>query len=681
MAFESRTVVLVVHEARAEVELQREPVIDEPLVDAQQGVGIEVVVVHLVVEVVAVLRCEEGVRRGVDLARVVHRRIVGPDAAHDADPVGDVPLERGVEGVARRRVLEELAIDHPPRVLDAGDEFQRPELFLVSGRGVVTFVNLVFADVVAAREEIDGDQRVVVETLHQRIARILAHVGGAQVERQLVLDELGRVAHREVIAVVDVVGNRAARVERSGREIGLVALRAARDRDGVGGVESRLEEVARIVGGRRVELRAPAHRRGGGARAVGVLEVGHHERGREGGVVREVHADASCRSFLRRDEDDAVGALRTVERGGRRAREHRHGLDVLRIEVGDAFEVAAVGGFVDAFGLRRPQVGHRDAVDDVQCVVVAADRLHAPHHHARGTARSGGACVDLQSGDLTGQRIDEVGVLDRIDHFAADFLDVVCQRFLLLPDAEGRHDHRVEHLVLLLQDDLQGLPRHGNFQRLVADQRDDEYVARPGLRQDEVAVHIDGRAGRRAFDDDAGADQSYSLSVSDGAGNSPPPLGARGRLRNGFFREDDVFVLDRVGDVRTVEESVQHGRQRLVCDVERDAARPIDVGVIIDERIPRLLPDGAEHFRNGFVLRLNGYAERLRLGCGLRAGKSEQQHRYDEQTAEPCARRTVSPACCRIRFFHWSKFRLRNSCGEAPPRTAAFGGRRSKFRS
>ena len=55
----------------------------------------------------------------------------------------------------------------------------------------------------------------MVEALHERVTLVLAHVGSAQVERQLVLDELGRVAHREVIAIVDVVGNRAARVSEA----------------------------------------------------------------------------------------------------------------------------------------------------------------------------------------------------------------------------------------------------------------------------------------------------------------------------------------------------------------------------------------------------------------------------------------------------------------------------------
>ena len=54
----------------------------------------------------------------------------------------------------------------------------------------------------------------MVNTLNQRIAAVLLHVGGSQIERQFILDQRGRVAHREIIAVVDVIGNNTPRIDR-----------------------------------------------------------------------------------------------------------------------------------------------------------------------------------------------------------------------------------------------------------------------------------------------------------------------------------------------------------------------------------------------------------------------------------------------------------------------------------
>ena len=498
----------------------------------------------------------------------------------------------------------------------------------------------------------------MVDTLHQRVARVLLHVGGAQIERQLVLHELGRVAQREVVAVIDVVGDDAARVDRSGREIGLVALRTGGDAQRVGHVEARLEEVLRVVAARRGQLLAPAHRGSVERRAVGVLEAGHDEGRREGRVVGEVDANAALAALLRGDEDDAVGTLRTVERGGRGARQHRHRLDVLGVEVGDTLVVAAVGRLVDTLGLGRAEARKGNTVDHVEGVVVAVDRLHAAHHHTRRTARTRRAGVDLQTGDLTRKRVDEVGVLHRIDDVARDLLHVVGQRLLLTLDTEcGDHDG-VEHLVVLLHDDLQRRPaRNRNRHLAVADERHLEHVARLGLRQREVAFEIDGRTGRGAGDDDRGADQGLALIVLDGACDTPPH-GFRGGFR-ARLREDDVVVLERVGQARTGEQTVEHRREGLLRGRERHRLRGVDIGRVVDERIVGLLLNRLEDLGDGGIAHIHAHARCGRLSGGMRAETSHQQNRGDQQAAEPCPQRLRTPACGKVEFFHGIRFRLK----------------------
>ena len=660
VALEAFAVVLIVEDARTQVERQGKLVVEETLVDRQQGVGVEVVVVDLVVLVVAVFGSEQLVGRGIDLARIVHHHVIGAHAPREGDPVGNVPLERGVERIAVRRILEQLAVGDPPGVLDAGDELQGPELLHIARRGVVTLVNLVLGDVVAAREEVNGNQRVVVEALHERVTLVLAHVGSAQVERQLVLDELRGIAEGKVVPVVDVVGDDAARIERSGREIGLVHARTTRNRDRIGLLEAGLEEIRGVVRGRGRELRTPAHGRCRSFGAVGVLELRHDERRRKGGIVGVVHAHTPLLALFGRDDDHAVGTLRTVERGRRGARKHRHGFDVLGVEVRDTLEIAAVGRFVGALGLRRTQVGHRDTVDHIEGVVVAADGLHAAHHHARGTAHARGAGVDLKAGDLARKRVHEVGVLDRVDDVARDLLHVVGQRFLRPFDAEGGNHHGVEHFVVLVHDHRQrGGSRDGKLLFGIADERNFERVPRFGLRKREIAVDVGGGTGRRTFDKHGGADQGHALIVLYDSGNAA--LSAVGGGIFSFLREHDVFVPKGISDVGAREELVQHGLQRFVVHREAHFAVGVDVRRIVDERTARLLLDSLENRDDRRVRGIEAHTREglLRLCCGRGGAEaSQEQHRDNEQTTETCSDNTSSPACRKVSFFHGSDFRL-----------------------
>lgn len=76
------------------------PVLAELLVDVGDHVAVERAVGLRLILQSSVVAGEGGQRRGVVLARHAVLRVVDPHAAGDVEPVGDLPLERGVEHVA-----------------------------------------------------------------------------------------------------------------------------------------------------------------------------------------------------------------------------------------------------------------------------------------------------------------------------------------------------------------------------------------------------------------------------------------------------------------------------------------------------------------------------------------------------------------------------------------------------
>ena len=515
ITFVTRQLVLVVHDAGAEVELQGEGIVEEALVDAQQHVAVEVVVRHRAVQVAAVLRSEERVGRSAEFAGVVDRRIIGTDTARQAHPVGDVELHRSVEAVAVLTVFVQLAVGDPPRVLDALEEFEVPELLHIARVGTRTLVNLVFADVVAAREEVDAHQRVAVLALNSLVAGVLLHVGRAHVERQAVLDKHRRIADREIVAVVDIVGYDTARIDGGSRRIGLVAFGTGGKAHRVGLVESGLEEIRGIVRSRRGEFAAPAHHRLDFARAVGVLEFGHHEGMGEGRRVRIVDPHAALLALLGGDEDHTVGALSPVEGRSRGTRKDRHGLDVVGVDVRHAVRPHVIA--LQAVVIRaEADVRHRNTVDHIEGVVVLVERFGTAHYHAGRAADARRRGVDLHTGDLAVEGIHEVGVLNRNDVLGFHLLDVVRERLFLTFDTEGRHHHVIQRDGRFDHRDTEiGAASHSDLLRFAAQIIDHEHrvLHRSGNLQSETAVDIGADTDRRTFDNDRRADNGLSVCI------------------------------------------------------------------------------------------------------------------------------------------------------------------------
>ena len=378
----------------------------------------------------------------------------------------------------------------------------------------------------------------------------------------------------------------------------------------------------------------------------------------EGRRVRIVDPHAALLALLGGDEDHTVGTLSTVEGRSRGARKDRHGFDVVGVEVGDTLEVAAVGRFIRALGLARTQARKRNTVDHVEGVVLAVDRLDASHHHAGGTAGARCAGIDLKAGHLTRKGVHEVGVLDRSDDVTGHLLHVVGQRFLGALDTEGGHHDGVEHLVVFEHYDLKGCGAgYGKGLLGIADQRNFERVADLGLRQREVAVQIDGDAGRRALNQHRGADQRHALSVLNGSAYSA--LSAVGGGIFSFLRKDDVLVAKRVGDVGTCEKFVEQSCQRLVLRGNGHFAVGVDVRRVVDERAAGLLLNGLENGDDSSVPDVEADARNglLRLCCGMSAEASQYENRDEKQTTETCGDGMHSPARCKVSFFHGSGFR------------------------
>ena len=558
------------------------PVLAELLVDVGDHVAVERAVGLRLILQSSVVAGEGGQRRGVVLARHAVLRVVDPHAAGDVEPVGDLPLERGVEHVAALVRFAVHALLDPVGVLDRVCALAvGPVLRHQAADGIPALVEADLVEIIAAGEEVERRQGVEVLALRDHVLVVLDDEVGTEVKRQALLGERRGVAGREVVAVVGAFGDDVRTVGRRYGDVGLVLLVAGRYRDRVDDVRAGVEEVAGVE--RAVDRRTPAE--GRVACAVAVLHLGHHVYRREHRAVAQRDDRLVHGAALGVDDDHAVGGLRTVEGGGRRSGQHIDRLDVLGVDVGGALRADLVA--VAAARSAEAVVVHRDTVDHVEGRVALLDRLLSTHYHARRGTCTARAGVDRYTGHLADQRIDEVGVLDRRQLFGLHLLDVVCQRLLLALDTEGRHDDGVHLEGLLLKLDRQfGLAREGDLDALVADEGHDQHVAR-ACRERERSVDCGGGSRRAALDGDRCADHrtvGIGHRSLDGY-RFPPPRGCG---------ERNVFVLKSVGDARALEHLSEGFGQRAVFDADAHVAPDIDV-IVRKEEIARLFFDLVHH--------------------------------------------------------------------------------------
>ena len=233
-----------------------------------------------------------------------------------------------------------------------------------------------------------------------------------------------------------------------------------------------------------------------GALSVGVLQVQEVGDRRPGELAGVGHADGFVlgTALLGGDEDDAVTGAGTVKGRGGRAFQDGNTLDVLGVEVESA--AAAVRAAPEA-GLAVDVVAARvirNAVHDVEGLVVVGEGGGATDDHAGGSADTGTGVGDLQAGDLALEGVREAHASTAGQFFGLDVLHRVTQGFLLTGDTEGGHDDLVQQFTVFLEDDVCRSSVENVFDGRIAD-----------------AAHLDGGTDRNIVD------RVGTIDVRDGA--------------------------------------------------------------------------------------------------------------------------------------------------------------------
>ena len=390
-----------------------------------------------------------------------------------------------------------------------------------------------------------------------------------------------RIAECEIVTVVFVIRRETVGIDRRGREIGLVLVRAALQREGVGVDVSRLEEVIirRVVVTPGIrEAFAPAmDRRTRGlalaARAVPCLEFRHPQRREKLRVARKRYFQFARFAFLRGDEHCTVRGIRTVEGRSRGARHNGHRSDIVGVQIRDGFRSAARVELHTSFGR---VVEHRDAVHHIQRIRGLHDGFHAAHGDLRGTAHARRGLIDDRSRDLAGQGVDEVGILDHRDIFGRDLCHGVGQRLLRTFDAEGRYHYGIYLLGSLFEYHAE-LRAGADFEvlRSIA-QKVDRKTGRRGRRyaEAETALGVRRGADRRARDEHRGADDGTPARIDDEARHC-------GRLFLRTLRQEDRRrgIQKRIGVGGGREQTVEDGFQRFVFGIHRNRIFDVDLDI------------------------------------------------------------------------------------------------------
>ena len=195
-----------------------------------------------------------------------------------------------------------------------------------------------------------------------------------------------------------------------------------------------------------------------GALSIGVLQVQEIGNRRPGELAGVGHADGFVlgTALLGGDEDDTVTGAGTVKGRGGRAFQDGDALDVLGVEVESA--AAAVRAAPEA-GLTVDVVAARvvrDAVHDIEGLVIVGQGGGSTDDHAGGSADTGTGVGDLQTGDLSLEGVREAHAAAAGQFFGLDVLHRVTQGFLLTGDAQGGHDDLVQQFAVFLEDDVCG---------------------------------------------------------------------------------------------------------------------------------------------------------------------------------------------------------------------------------
>ena len=220
-------------------------------------------------------------------------------------------------------VGEVVALSNPVGVLHAETLVApRPVLSLEVAFLVIHLEHLVSFKAVGRRHQVDGHHGVHILTLSHHVVFLEVHVACADIQTKFVFDQSSGVADGEVVAVESVVHHDTFGVGGSQREECLVGCVAGGQSDGVGLVETGLEEIGGVIRARLTEFCAPAAELAV-VRTVGVLKLGSSHCVEEDGGVGVSHFSATLFTLAGGDHHNAVGSFATVECRSGSTGEHR----------------------------------------------------------------------------------------------------------------------------------------------------------------------------------------------------------------------------------------------------------------------------------------------------------------------------------------------------------------------
>ena len=448
----------------------------------------------------------------------------------------------GIDADVRLQVSPRERHDHDTEVRDEPVGLRADDVLLDVEVGIVVFGTLRQRGDSTAnalrREEVGcivglGPDKEAEEHAAVALERLLVRRVGV-LHRQVRLEprgHLGPGGTGQVEPRVARLGNDTVllHVRRCDAIVHLSVRRATAEREVVLLRQRSLEESGNIVVERRTcgvgraeVLECAEHAVRGARRTILGLELRFHPGRVEPQAVAVVELAGAGLAALRRDDDGTVRRIDTVEGRGFRALQYGERLDVLGVQVRPTIREIDLPVVERAAGARRigrhrarrhRLVVDRQAVDDHQRLVVAADLADATNDNGGRRPRRSGRGRDVDAGDTTLERVDEVLTLRPGDVGAIHRLLSRAQRPLLGGLPQGRHHDGIQagsHPAELDVDDV--VHADGAFGRAGPDQAELEHL--PRRHADGVqALPAAHRPRRRAPDDHGHALESDALFV------------------------------------------------------------------------------------------------------------------------------------------------------------------------
>ena len=200
--------------------------------------------------------------------------------------------------------------------------------------------------------------------------------------------------------------------------------------------------------------------------------------------------------FLRGDEDHTVARTATIQRRSSRTLQHRHRLDVIRVDGRDSVTqvITALGTCLAVTG-----VVHRHTVNDIQRLVVTRDLGVTTQHDARRTCSTTGRLLYYQSGHTTGHRRGSIRVAGFGQVITLDLAYLITQGFAVTLDTHSRYYHLGEHFRILLHQHADHVRRDGDSLRSITHVGEHQLFALGSL-DCKLTIHVGHRTTGGSFD-------------------------------------------------------------------------------------------------------------------------------------------------------------------------------------